>query len=74
LQKEGGKCIIVENNQPTYIVMKLKDYQGKNRSVEETEKVNQDIDQWRAEKENEETDADQSNSENEKVKVEDLPF
>ena len=27
LSREGGKCIIVEDNQPTYIVMKLEDYE-----------------------------------------------
>jgi len=66
LQKEGGKCIIVEDNQPTYLVMRLEDYEkaSAKASSSEMEEVNQDIDEWRAE-EKEET---------EEVKVEDLPF
>ncbi len=74
LQKEGGKCIIIENNQPTYLVMKLENYQDKDLSAEETAKANQDIDQWRAEEKKEEAEAVESDSEKEEVKVEDLPF
>jgi len=73
LQKEGGKCIIVENNQPTYLVMKLEDYQKTVQSNDETEKANRDIDQWKAvEEEREESGLVEA--ENEEVKVEDLPF
>lgn len=60
LQKEGGKCIIVEDNQPTYLVMKMEDYE----KASEIEEVNRDIDEWRAEEK----------EEAEEVKVEDLPF
>ena len=60
LQKEGGKCIIIEDNQPTYLVMKIEDY-GKTSKMEE---VNRDIDEWKA----------QEKEETEEVKVEDLPF
>ncbi len=65
LQKEGGKCIIVENNQPTYLVMKIEDYE----KTSEIEKVNRDIDEWKAQ-EKEETEE----TEEAEVKVEDLPF
>lgn len=60
LHKQGGRCIIIEDNQPTYLVMKLEDN-------EDIEKVNQDISQW----EDEEKNVDQSMDE---VKIEDLPF
>jgi hypothetical protein len=73
LQKEGGKCIIVEDNQPTYLVMKLEDYQKTVQSNDETEKANRDIDQWKAiEEEKEEPGLVEA--EKEEVKVEDLPF
>ena len=73
LQKEGGKCIIVEDNQPTYLVMKLEDYEkaSEKASSSETKEVNRDIDEWRAE-EKEETEIVDSN--NQEVKIEDLPF
>lgn len=73
LQKEGGKCIIVEDNQPTYLVMKLEDYEkaSEKASSSEMKEVNRDIDEWRAE-EKEETEIVDSN--NQEVKIEDLPF
>ena len=73
LQNEGGKCIIVEDNQPTYLVVKLEDYEktSEKASSSEMEEVNQDIDEWRAE-EKEETEIVDSN--NQEVKIEDLPF
>jgi len=73
LQKEGGKCIIMEENRPTYVVMKLEDYEktGKDQSSSEIEKVNQDINELKAE-EKEETEAVEPAEQ--EVKVEDLPF
>lgn len=77
LQKEGGKCIIIEENRPTYVVMRLEDYEkiGSDQSSEEKgteiEKVNQDINEWKAE-EKEETEVVEPD--NQEVKVEDLPF
>jgi len=77
LQKEGGKCIIVEENLPTYLVMRLKDYekadsdQSSEEKGTEIEKVNQDINEWKAE-EKEETEVVEPD--NQEVKVEDLPF
>ncbi len=79
LQKEGGKCIIVEKNQSTYLVMRLEDYEkaGSGRSSSEIEKVNRDIEEWKAE-EKEETEVvepdNQEITDNQEVKVEDLPF
>jgi len=77
LQKEGGKCIIVEENQPTYVVMRMEDYEraGSDQSSEkkgtEMEEVNQSLDEWKAE-EKEETEVVEPD--NQEVKVEDLPF
>jgi hypothetical protein len=73
LQKEGGKCIIVEENQPTYVVMRMEDYEraGSSQSSSEIEKANQDIDEWKA-KEKEETEVVEPD--NQEIKVEDLPF
>jgi hypothetical protein len=76
LQKEGGKCIIVEDNQPTYIVMELKDYDKMkdNESLEMGE-VNRNIDEWRAREETKnEAEINQTAGKIEEVKVEDLPF
>ena len=74
LQKEGGKCIIVEKDQPTYVVMKIDDCESgpKNNISSEIEKVNRDIDELSF-KEKEETEAIEPND-SEEVKVEDLPF
>ena len=74
LQKEGGKCIIVEKDQPTYVVMKIDDYESgpKNNISSEIEKVNRDIDELSF-KEKEENEAIEPND-SEEVKVEDLPF
>ena len=77
LQKEGGKCIIVEDNQPTYLVMKLEDYQKMVQSGGEIDEANRDIDQWKAEEEkNKEPEVAEveDEAENEKVEVENLPF
>lgn len=63
LQKEGGKCIIIEEGQPAYLVMKLGDY-------EEIEEVNRDINEWKAEEE----ESEAVETDNQEVKVEDLPF
>lgn len=73
LQKEGGKCIIISENEPTYLVMKLEDYEkvAKSGQSQNTERVNRDIAEWKAEEmqkdELEETDTNE-------LKVEDLPF
>ena len=77
LQKEGGKCIIVEENQPTYVVTRLEDYektdsdQSSKDKGTEIEEVNQSLDEWKAE-EKEETEVVEPD--NQEVKVEDLPF
>lgn len=74
LQKEGGKCIIIEKGQPTYLVMKVDDYEidSKNNISSEIEKVNRDIDEMSL-REKEESEVIEPNN-REEVKVEDLPF
>jgi hypothetical protein len=80
LQKEGGKCIIVEDNQPAYVVMQLKDYEKvKDNKPLEMEEVNRNIDEWKAEEEaKNKAGIDQitgkTEEATEEVKVEDLPF
>jgi len=73
LQKEGGKCIIISENEPTYLVMKLEDHEKavKSNPSQDTERVNRDIAELKAEEmqkdEAEDTEVDE-------LKVEDLPF
>lgn len=79
LSKEGGKCIIIKEGEPDYIVMKLEDYEKslpglEGKEEKEIEKVNQDIEQWRAEENRELPGIEEGNQENEGVKIEDLPF
>lgn len=64
LQKQGGKCIIIEENEPTYLVMKIDD---------EVEEINKDINEWR-EKEDKQVEVPETEADNQAVKVEDLPF
>ncbi len=48
LQKEGGKCIIMKEGEPTYIVTQLDNYkEGSENKPLETEKINQNIDEWK---------------------------
>jgi len=74
LQKEGGKCIIIEKGQPTYLVTKIDDYESnsKNNISSEIEKVNRDINELNM-KEKEEVDIIEPEN-GEEMKVEDLPF
>ena len=67
LQKQGGKCIILEEDQPAYLVMKIDDYEEEPEEDQapEIDKVNKDINEW---KENE------NQGDGEAVKIEDLPF
>ena len=74
LQKEGGKCIILEKGEPTYLVTRIDDYEDSadNNTPSEIEKVNRDIEEMSV-KEKEEADIVEP-QESEEVKVEDLPF
>lgn len=87
LQKEGGKCIIMEEGEPVYIVSRLDDNEEISESKpQETEKVNQNIAEWQnkeTEDQNEilpeeELSGDSGEKENkennQEVKIEDLPF
>jgi hypothetical protein len=73
LQKEGGKCIIIEKDQSIYLVMKLEDYgEGptSDNNPSEIEKVNRDIAEWKAKEGTQIAEVD----ENQEIKIEDLPF
>ncbi|MBU4031017.1 hypothetical protein KJ756_02590 [Patescibacteria group bacterium] len=73
LQQEGGKCIIMKEGEPTYLVTIL------DNGVEE---ANQTLAEWENEKEVfQEEDVlannvveENSNPVNQEVKIEDLPF
>jgi len=62
LQKEGGKCIIVEEDGPAYLITRLKE----DDSPLEMEKINRDIAEWKEDEKN--------NAEDEELKVEGIPF
>lgn len=72
LAKEGGKCIIIEENQPAYVVTKLETEaeaaaptKKDEPEMKEIEKVNQELTQW-------EEEAKEDVKED--IKIEDLPF
>lgn len=75
LSKGEGKCIIVEDNQPAYVVLKWEDYEEIiDICSTETENVNRNIDHWKAE-ENAKTEPEVNQlDDNTEVKIEDLPF
>ena len=77
LSKENGKCIIIENNQPTYLVMKLDDYEkektGEGDKKDEVEDINRDIIRWKSQEETP-SEIGQDTEKSEDIKVEDLPF
>ncbi len=79
LQKEGGKCIIIEENQPAYVVLTFDEYEKKindSGSVDnQFEKVNRDIAEWKAtETESFPEPSITEEQKEEDVKIEDLPF
>jgi len=76
LSKGDGKCILVEDNQPTYVIIKWEDYENMidNYSVK-TEEVNRNIDNWKAENDAKDKSEDKIAREDKaEVKIEDLPF
>ena len=76
LQKQGGKCIIVEENEPTYLVMKLEDFESSSDSdnnPSETEEVNRGIAEWKANQEKK-AESKKAETDSQELKVEDLPF
>lgn len=87
LQKEKGRCIIMEEGEPVYIVSRLNDNEDLSESKpQETEKVNQNIAEWQNKETadqneispEEELSGDSGEEKNKKndqeVKIEDLPF
>lgn len=76
LSKGGGKCIIVENEKPVFVVMSFGEYENllekSSQSPEsaEIEKVNQEISEWQSSENNNLEEI----SPKEEFKVEDLPF
>ncbi len=75
LQKEGGKCIIIEKGEPTYLVQKLDDdneFSSAKREVSDWEKINKNVEELTAEEE--EKEQENLNTEQNNIKIEDLPF
>lgn len=84
LQKEGGKCIIMKEGEPTYIVTRLNN--GEESESSEVEEINQSLSGLENEKTAiqeevlEKEDVvnsgveEESNPSNREVKIEDLPF
>ncbi|MBL7053092.1 MAG: hypothetical protein ISS02_00295 [Candidatus Portnoybacteria bacterium] len=66
LSKQGEKCIIIEDNKPSYLVMKLEDSEAGAESSE-TEEINKSIDELKPQEEVELND-------NKGIEIEDLPF
>ncbi|MFH0852397.1 MAG: hypothetical protein V1845_02245 [bacterium] len=88
LQKQGGACIIIEDGKPTYVVSSFSEYQklleseeqepqslaGNNSEQGLLERINQEIENWKASQAEEhaaETLAEEAESD---VKIEDLPL
>lgn len=71
LSKEGGKCIIIEDNQPSYLVMRLDDYEKQTADSSSIEKINRDLTEWSVRQQEEEKEKE---TENPEVEVENLPF
>jgi len=77
LSKGGGKCIIVENEKPVFVVMSFGEYEnllekgGEPSESAEIEKVNRDISEWQSG--GEDNNLEEINPK-EEFKVEDLPF
>lgn len=68
LQNIGGRCIIIENNKPSYVVSTFEDYQSLvNNSDKELEKVNKEISASVSEESADDT-------EKKEIKIENLPF
>lgn len=79
LQKGGGRCIIIEDGQPSCVVLDIKDYENLLESNESSKinRINRDIAELRAQEKSEpdvEEVVGQEEVEKEEVKVEDLPF
>jgi hypothetical protein len=70
LQKQGGKCIIIEEGQPTYLVIKIEDFEENldEDKSSEIDRVNQDINEWKGQ------ESEESIQDTKDVKIEDLPF
>ena len=65
LSKQGEKCIIIEDNKPSYLVMKLEDDESS-----KTEEINKSIAELKPQEEVELNDID----DNKGIEIEDLPF
>ena len=73
LQKGGGKCIIVENDKPSYVVLPMEEYENL-LEQSQIEEANQEITELKSQEETEPAIEDVADKKEDEVKVEDLPF
>ncbi|MFC1700999.1 hypothetical protein ACFLZ0_02590 [Patescibacteria group bacterium] len=75
LQKEGGKCIVVDENKDEYLVIEMHDFKEK-KEEDKFEKINRDIDELKAQEDKKDNFNNIIEEEKDlgEVKVEDLPF
>ncbi len=79
LQKEGGKCIIIENNEPAYVVLTFDEYEKRNSRPqpavdEQLDQVNRNIAEWKELEAERVPAAPEPVAEENDTKIEDLPF
>ena len=78
--KPGERYIIVEEDQPKYIIMAFEDYEkilaskAESETKEEIIQANQDIDEWRSQKAEEPEIEEIINQPADELKIEDMPF
>ena len=73
MQKSNSKLIIVENDQPSYVVLSIDEYESLLEGSQ-IEKANQEIIELRAAESQETKIEEPIDKEEGEVKVEDLPF
>ncbi len=76
LSKGDGKCIIVEDDQPTYVIIKWEEYESMvDNCSTEMQEANRNIDHWKAENDDKkEYEVNKEKEDKAEVKIEDLPF
>lgn len=72
LDKEGGRCIIVEEGQPSYVVSKLDE--ADSQPADQVERVNRDINEWKEEESLTKAVTETEPENDQEVKIENLPF
>ena len=78
LEYGDGKFLIVENDEPAFIVMTIDEYKklkkGQNTEADILDKINDDIELWKHIHENEDDDFDDEGFYKDDLTVDDFPF